>query len=184
MRGPRPRRRALVLTLVSAVVLGCAVAGVAVAAVLVAAPDDEPAAAPTSAPTPGSTGPMSPDVAAAVEIMGAPFPTGLDAERLVGEIAAKTEGWPTNPYGESEVSGLWRCAWEAELLAAAETDDAGRFVDATEHLSGFYDMPVVRRLHSDPERLWFATVIEPVREGDLAPLREELEVNCDPDIVL
>lgn len=171
MRGPRPRRRALVLTLVSAVVLGCAVAGVAVAAVLVAAPDDQPPAASTSAPAA-----LDAEAAAAVERLGGPFPASVDAQAVVDEVERRHSIDP-QPYlqwgsAEEELRVRWQCAWEVEALQAEADGDGPRLRSAIEQL----DVAQSNADMTDPA--WFADVVAPVRDGLVAPLTQHVEDAC------
>ncbi|TCI99202.1 hypothetical protein [Aeromicrobium sp. IC_218] len=173
MRGKRSRGRALALAVVSAVVLGCALAGIAVAAVVVGCPGctDEPAAAATT------EAPLDAGTAAAVERLGAPFPASVDARAVVDEVERRHSIDP-EPYlqwgsADEELRLRWQCAWEAEVLAAESDGDGPRLRSAIDQLD------VAQRAEQDAvDPAWFAEVVAPARDGLVAPLAEHVETGC------
>lgn len=170
MRGNRSRGRALVLAVVSAVVLGCAVAGIAVAAVVVGCPgctDDEPAAAATT------DVPFDAETAAAVERLGAPFPASVNVRAVVDEVERRHSIEPA-PYlqwgsADEELRLRWQCAWEAEALAAEAEGDGPRLRSAIAQLDVAVDQT---------DSAWFAAVVAPARDGLVAPLTEHVQTAC------
>lgn len=174
MAGSRPtRRRALVVALASAVLLGCAVAGIAVAAVALTCRGctDEPAAAPTT-PAPVA---LDDAAAAAVERLGAPFPASVDAQAVVDEVERRHSIDP-EPYlqwgsAEEELRVRWQCSWEVEALDAVESGDGARLRTAIAQLD-------VAQGTDTADPAWFAEVVAPVRDGLVGPLTQHVEDTC------
>lgn len=99
------------------------------------------------------------------------------------------EGWPELPlrdgdyrieYREKDAvsvaEGLWRCAWQRSAVSAQakETD----VTLAVQELSSFPTMAEYTQIYSPEARAQFDGILQKARLGDLAPMADDVRVNC------
>jgi hypothetical protein len=72
------------------------------------------------------------------------------------------------------------CAWEAEWLAGRHAGDAGRVRAATTMLAEARSWPDAGAAKTGGARRQRDEIATAAANGDAAPLRQDVKVNCDP----
>lgn len=122
---------------------------------------------------------------AAEDALGMDFPDDVELPSLadqLGRLPTSANGAPDfeDGFGESLLVSVWRCSWERSFLNAVVAGDADGEARAGHQLSSSYELPVVKRVVSDPDRLWEKEVLTPALAGNTEPLSADLVNSCGP----
>ncbi|MCD9198233.1 hypothetical protein [Aeromicrobium wangtongii] len=139
----------------------------------------------TSSPSRESINPaeVSAEYESAKQVFGAPFPTDVELPDLAGRVdglVTKANGDVTfeQGVGESQLVTVWRCAWQRSYLNGAQADDLPAQERAADHLSRYYELPLVKKWVRDPDHAWYEETMVPAMNGDLGPLQADLQNSC------
>jgi hypothetical protein len=130
----------------------------------------------------------TPDYRQAVESLRPahiPLPPGYEWRKAVDLFTA----WDSEPtmYSATGIkdiyAGFAACAWEAEWLAGRRAGDAGRVRAATTVLAEARSWPDAGADKTGGARRQRDEIATAAANGDAAPLRQDIKVNCDPSSI-